>query len=90
LFYKEFPSSKLINRLRAEVDEFSGELADLTERFSKFQKREGMRAARATKEQQQTLKEEAEAILAQAASEPAQQSGYTGPMADKLHLYRRQ
>ena len=90
LFYKEFPSNTLINRLRAEVDEFSGELADLTERFSKFQKRQGMREARAGKERQQSLREEAQEIIAQAAAQPPQDNGYTGPMADKLHLYRRQ
>jgi hypothetical protein len=88
LFYKEFPSNTLINRLRAEVDEFSGELADLTDRFSKFQKREGMRTARAEKERQLSLKEQAEEIIAQAQAQPAQPSNYDGPMANKLHLYR--
>jgi len=88
LFSKEFPSNTLINRLRAEVDEFSGDLADLTERFSKFQKREGMRTARANKEHQQTLKEEAAEILRQAAAQPAQETTTSGPLAGKMHLYR--
>jgi len=70
------------------VDEFSGDLADLTERFSKFQKREGMRAARNEKEKQQTLREEANEIIAQAAAQPVQESNYQGPLASKLHLYR--
>ena len=87
LFFKEFPSQSLINRLRGEVQEFSGELADLTDRFSRFQKREGMRSARAEKTAQVDLKEEAAAIIAAAKVQPAPE--YQGPMAKKMHLYRR-
>lgn len=74
--------------MRAEVDEFSGDLADLTERFSKFQKREGMRAARSEKAKQQTLREEAADIIAQANAQPEQHDDYQGPLANKIHLYR--
>ena len=90
LFHKEFPSSALINRLRAEVDQFSGELADLTDRFSRFQKREGMRAARIEKTAQKDVQQEAADIIAAAKIQPERQEPeYQGPMANKLHLYRR-
>lgn len=64
----DFPGKKLINELRAETAAFSGEVADLTERFSRFQKREGMRVARDEKQAQRTLKEQAQQIMAQNAA----------------------
>jgi len=75
--------------LRAEVDEFSGELADLTERFSKFQKREGMRAARSAKEKQQELIEEARQIIASQGAVSPPVEADNGPLAGKRHLYRQ-
>ena len=69
LILQEFPGRTTINTMRGEVAEFSGQLADLSDRFARFQKREGMRTAREEKEVQKSLKEQAAAILA----------GATGP-----------
>lgn len=87
LIFKEFPSQRAINKLRAEIDEFSGDLADLTERFSRFQKREGMRTARAEKASAADIQAQAAAILAEKQLSP--QTPSDGPMAGKLHLYRQ-
>jgi len=48
---------------------------DLSERFSKKQSRDAMRAARATKEEERTLQEQAQAIVA------AQSAGAGAPSA---------
>lgn len=71
LFREEFPGKTVIDGLRAEVSEFSGSIADLTERFARFQKREGMRAARDEKEKARTLKDQAIEIMAQNGSQEA-------------------
>lgn len=68
--------------MRREVAELSGDLADLTERFARFQKREGMRAARSEKETNQSLREQAMAIL-------AQQQAPTDPQDIKAQLRQR-
>lgn len=78
-FSKENPSKTLINSLRAEVSQFSGELADLQDRFTRFQKREGMRHARAEKTGQQDLLAEAEQLVAEGASGRAGAAGTAKP-----------
>lgn len=88
LFLKDFPGRTTINELRAEVSEFSGDLADLTDRFARFQKREGMRVARAEKETQASLKEQAMAILAQGGNVAA--GGVPSDPADIKAQLRRQ
>lgn len=76
LLLKEFPGSTTINAMRAEVAEFSGQIADLTERFARFQKREGMRTARDEKSKSEELKRQALAIMAEAGhGEPGGVSG---------------
>lgn len=69
----ETPTNSLVMELRAEVERFSGMVADLEDRFSRFQKREGMRVARAEKDAQKTLKEQAADLMAgtQADNAPA-------------------
>jgi len=79
---KDFPGKALIERLRADVAGLEGEHADLVERFSRFQKREGMRHARSAREREQDILAEAQQLAAQGGSqEPADQG--------KLALYRR-
>ena len=70
-----------IARLRGEVAEFSGNVADLADRFSRFQKREGMRVARSEKERNEDMKREAAEILASQGAPEAPEG--------KLGLYRR-
>jgi TolA-binding protein len=65
----EFPTKTLLNALRGEVSNLSGELADLRDRFSRFQKREGMRSAREEKVADLSIIEQAQAIAAEAAPE---------------------
>lgn len=63
-FFKETPTNQTIRDLKLDVVQLSGEMADLTDRFSRFQKREGMRNARAEKTTQQDLLADAEKIIA--------------------------
>ena len=78
----EFPTKTLLNKVRAEIDSLSGDLGDLTARFSRFQKREGMQAAREAKRSNASLQAEAAEILQSgSASSPAQ--------SPKAELYKR-
>lgn len=54
----------LISKLRGEIADTQADLADLRDRFTRLQKREGMRAARAEKETAQSIREQAYSILA--------------------------
>ena len=83
LFLKDFPGKRKINELQIDVSDFSGMVADLTDRFNRFQNKEGMRAARAAKEQEKSILEQAEEIAAQASSEDA------GPSASKADLWNK-
>ena len=60
---REQPTKTEINALRGEVSEQSGDLADLRDRFSRFQKREGLRVAREEKKSQAELMAEAQALI---------------------------
>lgn len=70
-----------------EIAELSSLQVDLAERFTRFQKRENMRSARAEKTSQADLTREALEIIE--AQKGAQTAPHTGPMANKIHLYRR-
>ena len=83
---RERPSESLVNELRAEVERFTGLLADLEERFSRFQKRQGMRHAREQKESQRDLVAEAASLVSGNAGQPGGNSAQ-GPT--KVELYRR-
>lgn len=50
--------------LRRRLDHLEESLGDLSERFSRKQSRDAMRAARQTKEEEKTLLEQAQAIVA--------------------------
>jgi len=78
----EFPTKTLLNKLRAENDSLSGDFADLTERFSRFQKRETMQVAREAKRSAASLQAEAAEILQSGSGN----SPGTSPKAD---LYKR-
>ena len=54
----------LISKLRGEIADTQADLADLRDRFTRFQKREGMRAAREEKASAESLREQAYKILA--------------------------
>lgn len=89
LFLRDFPGRTTINELRAEVASFSGEIADLTERFARFQKREGMRSARAEKETAKDLQEQAFRILAQGGDGTARDVSGSDPAEVKAALMRK-
>lgn len=78
----EFPTKTLLNKLRAENDSLSGDFADLSERFSRFQKREGMQAAREAKRSAASLQAEAAEILQTG-------SGNSPATSSKADLYKR-
>lgn len=90
-FRKENPTKSLVNELRKEVSQYSGELADLEDRFSRFQKREGMRHARSQKTSDGDLRAEAEQIIAQGAQGAPvgspNGSGVTTGRSPKADLY---
>jgi len=78
----EFPSKTLLNKVRAEIDSLSGDLADLTARFSRFQKREGMQAAREAKRSAASLQAEAMELLQNG-------SGSSPATSSKAELYKK-
>jgi len=80
LLLKDFPGKSTINRVRTEVAELSGMIADLTERFARFQNKEGMRLARQAKEDEKSILQQAQEIAAQADAQEG---------SDKASLYRR-
>lgn len=77
---RDFPSKMDINYLRGEVSQQSGDLADLRDRFSRFQKREGLRVAREEKASQTELQEQALRMM--------QEQG-TGATSTKADLYKK-
>lgn len=89
LILRDFPGRTTINELRREVAEFSGEVADLTERFARFQKREGMRSARDQKEVNQGIQAQAMEILAQAGAQTPGSVPGGDTAAIKAELRRR-
>lgn len=80
LLLKDFPGKRTINTMRTEVAELSGSIADLTERFARFQNKEGMRLAREEKAKAKSVLEQANEIMASAGSEE---------VSGKAALYRR-
>lgn len=82
-FRLEIASKTAINRFNGSVSTLSGDLADLSDRFSRFQKREGMRVARDTKSSAVDLKAEAAALMAN-----KEQEAMPGE-SPKAALYRR-
>ena len=72
--------------MKLDLSDLQGRFEDLTDRFTRFQKREGMRDARAGKEAQRDALAEAKAII------DAHGGGAQQPAAgssSKLDLYRR-
>jgi len=81
-YLRDFPGRTTIEKLRAEVADLYGAHADLTDRFSRFQRKEGMREVRSAKQREQEILAEAQAIAGEAAPQEAADG-------DKLALYRR-
>jgi hypothetical protein len=77
----EFPTKTLLNALRAENDSLSGDFADLTARFSRFQKRQDMQGARDAKRSAASLQEEAALILQDGSGKSSESS--------KAELYKK-
>lgn len=91
-FHTKVASERLINTLRGEIADQSGDLNALRDRFSLFQKREHMRQARAEKSSQQDALAEAQAIVAAAGGAPAPlgQPGHGQSTKAALYAKRRQ
>lgn len=70
-------------RFRSELADLAGMQADLSERFTRFQKRQDMRAARAERTDQGDVQAAAAALLAEGQGKPR------GAPASKLDLYRQ-
>lgn len=81
LLLRDFPGKTTINTLRADVADFSGSIADLTERFARFQNKEGMRAAREAKAAEKDILAQAQEIVSQADAQ--------GGDGSKIDLYNR-
>ena len=77
---RDFPTKHEINVMRSEVSDLSGMQADLSDRFTRFQKREGMRVAREEKVSQADLKQQALEMM---------QAQGTGATSNKADLYKK-
>ena len=75
--------------LRLDVSELYERVEALTERFTRFQRREGMREARKEKTSQADLVEEAQAILAQNKGSSGRSGQPSSSALGKTELYRR-
>lgn len=73
-FSREIASKTALAAFKAETSSLAGMQADLEDRFTRFQKREGMRNARAAKQSDAELKQDAAALLAG--------TGTVNPMVD--------
>lgn len=81
---RNLPTTQHIQRLQIDIQDCYGRLEDLSERFTRFQKREGLRVAREEKKSQADLLEEARQIQARATSDIENKSVHS-----KADLYRR-
>lgn len=82
-YLKDFPGRSKITALEIEVSDFNGTVADLIDRFNRFQKKENMRAVRLEKAQEKDVLEQAREIAASASSHEPE-----GPRSDKLDLWK--
>lgn len=81
---------KRVKSVQLDIAELFERLEALTARFTRFQKREGMREVREQKTAQKDLQDEAKAILAEAGVAPGAPGQSRGaPVASKQELYRR-
>ena len=78
-----------IKPLKLDVAELYERLEALTDRFTRFQRREGMREVRKEKTSQKDLLDEAQAIVAQGATTPRGAGQPAGARMGKTELYRR-
>jgi TolA-binding protein len=80
-YLQDFPGRRTITELQVEVGELTGMIADLTDRFNRFQKKENMRQVRADRTAEQDVLTQAKEIAAQNSSQE--------PDDGKLSLYKR-
>lgn len=80
-YKRDFPGKRIINELRIEISDFSGMVADLTERFTRYQSKQSMRTARDAKEKDASILQQAKEIVAEGPAQDASPS--------KLDLYKR-
>lgn len=85
---KEYPSKSLLHELRLEISSLTEQTEALYDRFTRFQKREGMRDARQEKTRQADIQREAQEILAALPQQRTEPEDGT-PFSNKLGLYRR-
>lgn len=81
---KELPTKNHVSRLQIDIQDAYGRLEDLSERFTRFQKREGLRVAREEKKTQADLVAEAQALQAQATGDIENKT-----VSPKRELYKR-
>lgn len=89
LAYYVAREARSIKPLKLDIAELFERLEALTDRFTRFQRREGMREVRKEKTSQKDLLDEAKEIVAQGAA-PARGAGQpAGGRVGKTDLYRR-
>lgn len=81
-YLRDFPGRSTITAMQLEVGELAQATADLNDRFTRFQRREGMRDARSAKEREADVLAQAHQIAAESAAQEPQGD-------DKAALYRR-
>lgn len=69
-FRHDFPEKKQLDLFEADISDMAGRIADLSDRFSRFQKREGMRVAREAKETEKDLLTTARELVEGSQREP--------------------
>lgn len=82
LKHREIPTKNDVQRLQIDVQDCYGRVEDLSERFTRFQKREGLRVAREEKKSQADLQAEALQLM----NQKQEAAGAVSPKAD---LYKR-
>lgn len=83
-YLKDFPGRSKITALEIEVSDFNGTVADLIDRFNRFQKKENMRAVRLDQAAEKDVLAQAQEIVAQGAPQEAE-----GATSSKVDLYRK-
>lgn len=83
LKHREIPTKNDVQRLQIDVTDCYGRVEDLSERFTRFQKREGLRVAREEKKSQADLQAEALQLMNE------RQGELPGMQSAKAALYKK-
>lgn len=84
VFARNSANSRSLREIRLDVAKLGGEIIDLTDRFTRWQKRKNMQEARQEKTSQRDLLEEATKLVGEAPG--SSQAPGTSPKAE---LYRK-